>query len=111
MSSSNAIHLQRPRVTYQVECRPKVWMHAIRTDGCTCASQECTLRTGQSSSLAKFAAQQRLIKHFHQFRAAGIIYLPQRWQKRSRPCIEETPSQANHFIHSANDGASGFTGA
>src|SRR5690349_12203385 len=97
-------------------------MNTVGADGSTCASEECALSTGQGGSLGitlsigqgsrlAIVAQQRLIEHFHQFCATGIVYFPECWQKRSRSSIEETAPQADHFIHSPNDSTSRLTGA
>src|SRR5215469_539553 len=62
--------LYRPWIADQMETGPEVRMHPVRANGSTCPRQKCTLCTGQGSGFV-IVAQQRLVEHFHQFRAAG----------------------------------------
>ncbi len=74
------IDSQRPRVAYKMKASPEVWMDAIRTDRGARASQERALCSGEGSGFGEIA-QKSLVEHLHQFRAAGVIYFPQRGQE------------------------------
>src|SRR6266849_1022739 len=69
-----------------VKAGPEVWMDAIRPDGGARASQERALRSGEGSGFGEIA-QKSLVEHLHQFRAAGVIYFPQRGQERGCPVV------------------------
>src|SRR6266851_2394481 len=101
---------QRPIIADEVKCGPEIGVDAIGTYGGARLGQKCTLSACQGGSFA-LSTQKRLVENGHQFGAAGIIYLPEGRQQRSRTCIEKTAPQANDFIQATNDCTACFTGA
>src|SRR5579885_2928677 len=102
--------LQYAGIADEVECRPEVGVDAVGADGGAGASEKSALRARQGGGLA-VATKQGLIEHRHLFRAAGIIDFPEGGQQGSRASVEEAATEANHFVHTADDCTARLAGA
>jgi hypothetical protein len=63
-----------------MEGSPEVGVDTIEMPGGTGTSKKCALGTRKGRGFA-ILTQERLIKHFHEFGAAGIIHFPESWQQ------------------------------